>query len=214
MKAIAAVFCGAILFLFLVGVSNAEDIAKKFGVGARLAYYDISDDQVRDLSLEWTESLLYEGMVTYSFTNSLSLELIGGFTETDLARRRSGVFIAEFGELKQIPVLLNARYVFWPTSEIGIYIGGGVGYYFNDFGLTDIGKSAFPGLTVEMDDSFGYQVIGGVEFFLNDKVSINWDARYAWNKVDYVERSSGSTEEQFEVDLDAFTFALGIKYYF
>jgi outer membrane protein W len=214
MKAIVAVFCGVILSLFLVGDSNAEDIAKKFGIGARLAYYDISDEQVRDLSLEWTESLLYEGMVTYSFTNSLSLELIGGFTETDLARRRSGVFIAEFGELKQIPVLLNARYVFWPTSEIGIYIGGGVGYYFNDFGLTDIAKRDFPGLAVEMDDSFGYQVIGGVEFFLNDNVCINWDARYAWNKADYVERSSGSPGEQFEVDLNAFSFGLGIKYYF
>lgn len=214
MKAIIAVFCGAMIFLLLMGVSNAQDIAKKFGVGARLAYYDISDDQVRDLRLEWTESLLYEGLVTYSFTKSLSLELVGGYTETDLARRRSGVSIAEFGELKQIPILLNARYAFWPTSEIGIYFGGGVGYYFNDFSLTDKGKTKFPTLDVEMDDSFGYQVIGGVEFFLNDKVSINWDARYSWNEADYMERSSGSPEEQFQVDLDAFTFALGIKYYF
>jgi outer membrane protein W len=153
-------------------------------------------------------------MITYSFTNSLSLELIAGYTETDLSRTEPGIFIVEFGELKQFPVLLNGRYVFWPTSEIGIYIGGGVGYYFNDFSLTEIGKMAMPGLSVEMDDSFGYQVIGGVEFFLNDKVSINWDARYAWNKADYVERSSGSAVEQFEVDLNAFSFALGIKYYF
>jgi outer membrane protein W len=214
MKGIVAVFCGAILWLPLVGVSDAQDIAKKFGVGARLAYYDISDDQARDLHLEWTESLLYEGLVTYSFTKSLSLELVGGYTETDLARRRSGVFIAEFGELRQLPVLLNARYVFWPTSEIGIYLGGGVGYYFNDFSLTDLTKTQYPALAAEMDDSFGYQVVGGLEFFLNDKVSINWDARYSWNEADYVERSSGSPEEQFELDLDAFTFALGIKYYF
>jgi len=214
MKGIVAVFCGAFLLMVLVGGSHAQDIAKKFGIGARLAYYDISDDQVRDLNLEWTESLLYEGMVTYSFTKSLSLELVGGYTETDLARRRSGVFIAEFGELKQIPILLNVRYVFWPTSEIGIYLGGGVGYYFNDFSLTDRAKIQFPALAVEMDDSFGYQVVGGVEFFLNDKVSINWDARYSWNEADYVERGSGSPEEQFEVDLDAFTFAIGIKYYF
>lgn len=214
MKAIFAVFCAVILFLFLGGASHAEDIGKKFGIGARLAYHDISDDQVKDLTLEWTSSLLYEGMVTYSFTNSLSLELIAGYTETDLSRTKPGIFIVEFGELKQFPVLLNGRYVFWPTSEIGIYIGGGVGYYFNDFSLTEIGKMALPGLTVEMDDSFGYQVIGGVEFFLNEKVSINWDARYAWNKADYVERSPGSAAEQFEVDLNAFSFALGIKYYF
>jgi outer membrane protein W len=214
MKAIGAVLCGAILLLFLVGVSHAQDIAKKFGVGGRLAYYDISDDQVKDLTLEWTQSLLYEGLVTYSFTKSLSLEVVGGYTETDLSRVEPGISSDEFGELKQFPVLLNARYVFWPSSEIGIYIGGGVGYYFNDFSLTDTGKSDFPGLAVEMDDSFGFQVIGGVEFFLNDKVSINWDARYAWNKADYMERSSGSPEEQFEVDLNAFTFALGIKYYF
>ena len=214
MKAMVAVSCAVILHLFLGSASHAEDIGKRFGIGGRLAYYDISDDQVSDLSLEWTESLLYEVMVTYGFTNSLSLELIGGYTETDLARRKSGVFIAEFGELKQFPVLLNGRYVFWPTSDIGLYIGGGVGYYFNDFKLTEIGKMALPGLDVEMDDSFGYQVIGGVEFFLNDKVSINWDARYAWNKADYVERSPGSPVEQFEVDLNAFTFALGIKYYF
>jgi outer membrane protein len=214
MRAIVAVLCGAILLLFLVGTSDAQDIAKKFGVGGRLAYYDISDDQVRDLTLEWTESLLYEVLVTYAFTKSLSLELVGGYTETDLSRLEAGISIVEFGELRQFPVLLNARYVFWPTSEIGIYIGGGAGYYFNDFSLTDRGKTAFPGLSVEMDDSFGFQVIGGVEFFLNEKVSINWDARYAWNEADYLERSSGSPEQQFEVDLNAFTFALGIKYYF
>jgi outer membrane protein len=214
MKAVIGVLCGTIFLWFFVGVSNAQDIEKKFGVGGRLAYYDISDDQVSDLTLEWTQSLLYEGLVTYCFTKSFSLELVGGYTETDLSRVEQGISSDEFGELKQFPVLLNARYVFWPSSEIGIYIGGGVGYYFNDFNLTDKSKSDFPGLVVEMDDSFGYQVIGGVEFFLNDKVSINWDARYTWNKADYVERSPGSPEEQFEVDLNAFTFALGIKYYF
>jgi len=214
MKAIVAVFCGSVLFLFLVGGSHAQDIANKFGVGARLAYYDISDDQVKDLTLEWTQSLLYEGLITYAFTKSLSLELVGGYTETDLSRTEPGISTVDFGELRQFPVLLNARYVFWPSSEIGIYIGGGVGYYFNDFSLTDRGKRDFPGLTAEMDDSLGYQVVGGMEFFLNDKVSINWDARYAWNKADYVERSPGSPEEQYEVDLNAFTFALGIKYYF
>ena len=214
MKAIIAVLSGAIFLLFSVGVSDAQDIEKKFGVGGRLAYYDISDDQVRDLTLEWTQSLLYEVLVTYSFTKSLSLELVGGYTETDLSRTEPGIFTVEFGELRQFPVLLNARYVFWASSDIGIYIGGGAGYYFNDFSLTDRGKMDFPGLAVEMDDSLGFQVIGGVEFFLNEKVSINWDARYAWNKADYMERSSGSPEEQYEVDLNAFTFALGIKYYF
>ncbi len=214
MKAIIAVLSGAIFLQFSVGVSDAQDIEKKFGVGGRLAYYDISDDQVRDLTLEWTQSLLYEVLVTYSFTKSLSLELVGGYTETDLSRTDPGISTVEFGELRQFPVLLNARYVFWASSDIGIYIGGGAGYYFNDFSLTDRGKMAFPGLAVEMDDSLGFQVIGGVEFFLNEKVSINWDARYAWNKADYMERSSGSPEEQYEVDLNAFTFALGIKYYF
>jgi len=214
MKKIGVLFCAGFVILFLANLSHAQDIGKKWGLGARLAYYDISDDQVRNISLEWTESLLYEGMVTYSFTQSFSLELIGGYTETDLAWREPGISIAEFGELKQFPVLLNARYVFWPASEIAVYIGGGVGYYFNDFEPTELGKSAFPGLSAEMDDSFGYQIIGGMEFFLNNKVSINWDARYAWNKADYMERRAGSAEEQFEVDLDAFVFSLGIKYYF
>ncbi len=215
-KTIFAMLCWAAFFVSC-NVSFAQDLDKKFGLGLRLAYMNLSDDQIGTTNLTYREGILFEGVLTYYFNKSFSLEFIGGYNNTTINREftylgtRYGV---EMGELRQIPVLLNAHYTFWPLSELAIYVGGGVGYYLNDITLSDAAKIVLPNFDVEIDNSLGFQVNVGVDFFLNDKIAMNWDVRYAWNKADYVEKDAGSPDTVAELDLNAFVFGIGFKYYF
>ena len=213
-KNIIIVFCVATLLLFSVNVSFAQGPDKKWGIGARISYYAPDDTTIEGLKFDPDETALFEGNLTWLPINWLSLEFTLGYAKTDINVEALGVSL-EFGELDQIPILLTGRLHWWSSdSKFTLYGGGGIGYYINDFTLSSLFATAIPGMNVDADNSFGFHLGGGLEWFFAESWAFNLDVKYVWNEADFTTTAPGFAPEEDDIDLDAFVFGIGIKYYF
>lgn len=199
-----------------VTTSSAEDIAGRSGLGIGLGYISPKDDTIDSGMLP---SINY----TYGVTSNFSLELSLGRAVLDVEDEDiSGL---NLGEITTVPLQLTAQYRI-PSGSASPYLGAGVGYYFNDFDTsdeavdflrTDLGD---PSLTakIEADDSFGYHVNLGVDYFFNRNLAINLDARYFWTEVDGTLKGTvfgiPFEGDLGELELDSSVVSAGIKYFF
>jgi outer membrane protein len=203
--------------LFSSNVGLAQDNAGKFGVGARVAYVNYSDDEYDIFGLDIDEkpddAAMYGGNLTYFFHKYFSVELSVDYVSTDVEVSALGMS-TDVGELTQVPVLLTGRMHFSTNPKVSPYLGGGVGYYFNDFdSKRAVAESIYgPGAKMDVDDSVGYHVDGGVEVFVTEHAAINLDIKYTWNEIEFSVNVPGFDDE--EVEANAFIAGAGIKYYF
>jgi outer membrane protein len=212
-KKIIIVFCVVALSLFFVNPGFAEKPDKDFGIGARISFTSPDDDTVQGIKFDPDESIFFEGMVQYLVNNWFSTELSIGYTKTDVDAVALGIPL-DFGELEQIPILLTGRLHYWfPNSRTTLYGGAGVGLYINDFELSGLFKSAIPGADVDADNSFGFHLNAGVEFFVTDNIALDLDLKYIWNKADFDFRDPTGSETE-EIDLNAFVVGVSFKYFF
>jgi outer membrane protein len=178
-------------------------------VGVRAGYVDYyNDDQTvsgGELELESDATLMYEANLTYFLEEYFSLELGVGYTETDEYLNFSAGMSGKAGEMEQIPVLLTARVHFSTNHKVTPYLGAGIGYYLNDFDS----NSSSP--DVDVDDSFGFHVNGGLEVFITDYAAINVDIKYVWNEVNLDIKLPG-LDEDFK--RNQFVAGAGLKFYF
>jgi outer membrane protein len=183
--------------------------AGRFGIGVRVGYGDYSDDDQTfsggKVELESDGAFMYGVNLTYFLHEYFSLELGVDYSETDVYLNYSSGMSGKAGELEQIPVLLTGRMHFSTNHKVTPYLGVGIGYYFNDFD-NDSGSP-----NIDIDDSFGFHVNGGLEVFITDDAAINLDMKYVWEEVDVDNNFPGSDEE---FKRNQFVAGVGLKYYF
>jgi len=206
--------CAAAL-LFLVGqVVWAQELEGRLGLGVGLGYSDIAHDDTFLGSTEADGSLFFQANITYFIVNWFSLEFSAGYSKYDLDLDQSGNFV-EWGDLEQIPLLLTARFYWWNEIPlVGLYLGGGFGYYFNGFDVSDSYRTTYPGVLVDFDDTLGFHIVGGFEYFFNKDFAINVDLKYTLSKADFSVSRPGSPSLSSDVDLNAFYGCIGVRYYF
>jgi len=201
-KFIAPFLVVLVLLLVISQVSFAQDMEGKFGIGASVAYIYYSDDD----DFEPDEDAMYGVNLTYFAHRYLSLELSVNYVETD-------VYLDDFdiGELEQIPILLSLRTHLSTNPKVSPYLTVGIGYYINDF---DMDSSIPAGYDLDPDDSFGYHLGGGVEYFIIEHFALNLDFKFMWTNVDFDGTAGGVRIRDEKVDVDTFTSGVGFKYYF
>jgi outer membrane protein W len=204
------------LFVFIGRVGSAQELVKQFAVGARAGYYLITDDDMPQGEIKSQGTLYGEANLTYFFVDYFSLELSGGYVKPDLdLTQNSTGYVVEYGELKQIPFLLTGRFYWWSDiPKVGLYAGGGVGYFINDFTVSSTFRNLNPGVSVDVDNSFGALVALGVEYFITTKWALNVDLKYIYNPVDFLQTQPGVSPSAFDLNLNTFLGGVGIKYYF
>jgi outer membrane protein W len=215
------------LLVFLGGVTLAQEpSAKRFGLGARLSYYEVDDVQVN--SQLGTEVYrpdatgLFEGNFTFFLHRLFSFEIAAGYAKTDIDADVNfpGLLIAsgDYGEFEQIPILGTARVHLWhpdPSRPSGFYIGLGLGYYINDLTLSSAVKNFLPTFNVDVDNSFGAHANAGFEINLVDNLALNLDLKYVFmNEADVTLSLLGVGSTTTEIDLEGLIFGVGLKYYF
>jgi outer membrane protein W len=112
------------------------------------------------------------------------------------------------GELTQIPVTLALRTHFSTNPRVSPYLGGGGGWFFNDFDPSPM--VAATGIDIEAKDTYGLFVCGGIELFLTDWFAIDINAKYVWTEVKL--EAEGYADDRF--DGNAFVGGIGLKLYF
>jgi outer membrane protein len=217
---IAAPLLVIVALLLVFGqVGFAQDMKGKFGIGARVGYVNYSGDDLDlsgfDMDVDFDDAAMYGGNLVYYLHNYFSLELSGDYVKTDTEIKGSGLSPTNIGELKQIPIILNGRFHFSTNQKISPYLSAGIGYYINDFDLSDSLSSVLPsGSELDPDDSIGFNLGGGIQFLLNEHFALDLDLKYIWNKTDFEAKAPGYEKEEFSVDLDNFYVGIGLKYYF
>ena len=215
-KNLTVAFGVVTLLLFFSNVGFTQELEKTIGIGARISYLDAKDTQIGDENYDPDATSLFEANCTWFIHKMFSLELLAGYAKTDIEYFEPDVTSTpvEFGELKQIPILLTGRLHYWfANPNLTLYGGGGVGYYINDFSVSSLILSFEPGLTVDADDSFGFHLAAGLEWFFSANWALNLDLKYIWNEADFVSTEPGESPETDKIDLDSFVVGVGIKYY-
>ncbi|WP_028315486.1 OmpW/AlkL family protein [Desulfatibacillum aliphaticivorans] len=219
MKKISVVMVvGMIGLMLMAGSAMAADTAGKIGIGLELGYNQISDTSIPDapgIDGEFDGAFIFGANADYFFTDFFSLEMFLGYTATDMDASGFGVSI-DVGEVTQVPWTLTARLHYPNDSIVSPYIGAGVGYYFNDFDVssTMVNNAAPQTYGIDLENSFGFHVNGGAEVFVDENVAFDLDLKYTWNNADWDENVNGVTITSGDIDMDAFTATVGVKYYF
>lgn len=216
-KFIAPFFVVAAFMLVVSQVSFAQDMEGRLGLGARVSYVNFEGDDYTvygvNVDVEPDESVMYGLNLTYFIQKYLSIELSVDYTETDVELSALGLS-GDAGDFESIPVLLSLRVHFSTNPKVSPYLLFGGGYFFNDIDQNDstIEFIYGSGAKVDVDDSFGFHVGGGVEVFVSENVALNLDLKYIWTEVETSVNVAGFTDE--DMDMDSFVAGLGIKYYF
>jgi outer membrane protein len=214
MKKRLLVVASIILFAFIPSQLFAQDMAGKFGLGARVGYVNYKGDSIDGDDIDIDDSMVLGINGTYIVSKTFSAELsIDFISDTDIESYISGVKF-KAGEASTVPVMIAGRFHIPTDSNVSPYIGLGIGYFFNSF---DINSSAFvPGTNIDLDDSFAFQAGLGTEIFFGEmkNISLNFDLKYIWSEADIKITAPTITPTEDEIDLNNFYFGIGIKYFF
>ena len=128
------------------------------------------------------------------------------------------------GKLTQFPLFLSLKGRYPVNERLAPYAVIGVGYFLNSFVLCDCVQSDWNavGFDVleEVENSSGFQVGVGLDYFVMPNLSVNIDVRYflsktkgSWSFTDQVTGTavSGSLED---LSLNTLVLGVGVKFFF
>ena len=168
--------------------------------------------------MEFEEVGFFDGNFTYFFNDYVSFELSSGRSQTEVFLSDSAGTL-KFGEIKQIPVLLTGRLHTQVREKIYPYVGLGAGYFVNEIILSGNHDPAFSsiygkGAAGEVENSLGYAVNFGTEFFVKENLALNMDFKYIWTSTAVKVSAPGTGSGEYDFDLNSPVFGFGIKYFF
>ena len=181
--AIAAVLCvGSLAFADVEAGRGTVDLSYSWGIGLKGTYVDLTDG----------DDGAGGGLVlTHVPSQVWAVEFEVAYLDVDADV--AGVTASE--KVDMLPVSLTVKYLAPVHSRLLPFVGGGIGYSFNNADNIDI------------DNSMTWHVTGGVDLMLNEWWAIFGEARYTWAKAD-------SDTISGDVELDNFTASVGLRFYF
>ena len=168
-------FLSLVLFMFFTP-AFAQDLSGDILLRIRTGYSSMSNDlSFSDTDLEGnfdiSGSFTADIDATYFFTNHLAAELSMGVSKHDLSHR----YFADLGYFHIFTTSLNMQYHF-PVNAFKPYVGAGI-----DYGVF-FAEGEHPSTTLfsqlRIENTFGFNLQGGVDYMVNEKWWINADIRY------------------------------------
>jgi len=184
--------------------------AGKVGLGVRLSGVNVQDDKINDpagnrYNLTYDQTAEYGINGTYFFLKDFALELGAEYVKLGADAGLPSEVQQGFANITQVPIFLTFRFQPTISDRWMPYAGVGLGYYFNSADAKE------PGMNLDMDNCVGYHLNTGVELMLKQASAINFDLQYRWARSQIKEQETGWIEH---LDLNAWTFGVGYKYYF
>lgn len=206
----------------VAAAEKAGDLLYGFNLSAALGYAVPTTD-------EFSNSFTYRLGVGYSLNSLFALDFSLGRFMTDVEHGRDfppdGTIADGEMDITSAVLALQLRYPI-PQLFSTFYAVAGGGYYFIDYSWSDGSRDYFqkveelysPPLQ-DVSDSFGFNFGAGLEYPLSAHFSMNLEGQYVYLKPD----SEGDwrnlltgDRHQFSEDLDlnTWTFTVGIRYFF
>jgi outer membrane protein W len=213
MRKIFVVIAGiGLLAAALPSAAQTSPDFHKFSIGAGGGYMSTS---------KYGGGLVFGGSFLAGITKNIGVELRGSYFQGDVAGEASGL---SKGKFTTIPIQLSLQYRYPVGDKLVPYLGGGAGYYLNDFALdaSVVSKWSDVGFKISetMDPGIGFHFGGGLDFLVAPKIILNIDVRYAlakttgtWKLVD----ENGAVDASGTLDnleINPLAAALSIRYGF
>jgi outer membrane protein len=146
---------------------------------------------------------------SYMFTDNIGLGVLGAYPfEHDIEGKGSISDLGKVGSTKHLPPTVTLQYYFNNTSRFTPFIGAGVNYtYFFD----EDTSGALSDTNLDIDDSWGYALEGGVDVDINDKWMVSGQIYYINIET---EASVGAIPGKFDVDINPWVYFLSAGYKF
>lgn len=147
--------------------------------------------------------------ISYFFTDHIAAELVLLISNHDVDASLAGVGKVDLGEVNLLPPTLLLQYHFRPNQVFRPYVGAGVN-------LTVFWDEDAPGgavTDIDYDNAIGYALQAGFDYGLNDHWMLNFDAKRYWLETD-VSITSALGPLSADVDIDPWTFSIGLGYRF
>ena len=159
-----------------------------------------------------SETAVKFGIILSKYYNDFSFNLgLEYIPEVEVTDERDNVL----GEHSHIPISLGVNYHF-DTNIINPYIGGGIGYSFNDSSESEFISGQ--GMSAEHDHSMFYYLTAGVEYPINDRYALFLAGQYTIGDVDMTGTAThperGEVQIEDEHSLDRYEMNFGVKYFF
>ncbi len=189
-----------------------------FGFGCGISLLDIEPGHFGNLDNDFSPAAVPDLNMTWNLTELLSLELSAAYVKTEMEvshDSKSG----KLGEITQFPVRLTGRYRFSVTkSNVFIHLGGGVGWYFNEFENNEktdgIGEFFGMNVSAQMEDSIGTHLNVGIEVIFWQNYALGLDVTAVFNESDFdLAWPDGETETK-AVSMNASMLTVGFSFYF
>jgi opacity protein-like surface antigen len=208
---------GFMTIVLLLTASPALAESGAFSIGAmggwawNIADYAVEGSFTQYPQTEFKSGGVYGGSIMYRFPRGFALELCA--ERLSMKLKEEGV---DFGKLTMTPLMLLLKYQGRPEKGTGFTghfdIGGGINFTSFDKGsfITDLEKATAIKFDIKTDNSFVFEVGGGVDYFFTKNISANLDARVLGTNV-------GTSGWKIDVDkfyASNFQILLGLRYWF
>lgn len=188
---------------------------------------DIDDGEVviaTNAKLKVDDATSFGFNVTWMMTDSLGVELLAAYPFThdvNLCATIEGESgCGKFAEVDHLPPTLSLVWRFMPDSAFQPYVGAGINFtMFSDEKFTSELQEVLDliGLTdadLELDDSTGFSVHFGADWFFNENWLINGEIRYLDIQSDAKVTVEGESDTIGEVKIDPMVYSIMIGYRF
>lgn len=192
----------------IVAPPVVEPVDDSFKWMFRVRGLGVIPDDDADLSLPGADvsistAIIPEFDISYFFTENFAVELILAVSPHDVSGRGviNGV---DMGDVNLLPPTLTAQYHHYISPTLKPYVGAGINYTW----FFDEDPGALN--SISYDDSFGWVLQAGVDYFITDHLGLNLDVKKVFLSTD-VTATTGGTTITGEVDIDPWIVGAGVS---
>lgn len=210
--AIAAALIGAGLGASPAWALEKGDVMLRFGPASVMPNDDSGDVKpLPNTGVEVDDGTSLAFTLSYMFRDNLGVTLLGALPfEHDIEGEKDldGVDIAT---IEHLPPTLVLEYHFQPAADVRPYVGAGINYTtFMDEDADSELEDLVGDTDIELDDSTGLAVMGGIDVDLNENWFFNASVWYIDIETDAKLETANAGRLDVDVDIDPWVVMLGV----
>jgi len=211
--AITLAVASACLLPLPAAAQGEGDVLLRFGAASVMPNDDSGEVKPLDgTGVEVKDGSSLAFTVTYMLTDNVGLELLGALPfEHDIKGNKGAIDGVDVGTIEHLPPTFVAQYYFQPASNVRPYVGGGINYTIFSNEEADSELENIVGETdIDLDDSVGLAVVGGVDVDINQDWYFNASLWYIDIETKAKLDTAGAGDLEVDVDVDPWVVMLGV----
>lgn len=206
------------LILLVILAADQGWAQPQFTVGVRASYLAFIREgaQVDGFQIRLAPTMVYGVVGSYRLNPRLSLEFTlerYADADGDVDSVPVNAGSDNVSNIAQAYATLSVKYRWLTRSRFNSYLGTGMAYYLNDFTPEDYFNTVFS--RMELENSWGFQVLAGADYWITPAWGLNLDLRYQWTEPDLKwQRRSDGVEGSSKFTFAGAMTTIGIKYLF